>query len=185
MRRLGRRGGRFHDGRSSCRRQRRRLRSLRRRGWRLGSRRLLHHSRRVSRLRLLQLLLLLLLDGIRLSGKGGVYRRQFRGEHSLGLLLGPIRTRGTRRGGRVIFLDKVLGKDALSFGTGFIRVFTVIPLVILDRGDGYDLADGKDEIILVVGSVLEDRSDGERGVGHWRGGCRGGGGDGGVEKWML
>lgn len=114
-------------------------------------------------------MLLLLLDGIRLGGGGGVYRRRFRGRHSLGLLLGSIGTRGTRRSGRVIFLDKVLGKDTLSFGTGFIQVFTVIPLVILDRGDGYDLADGEDEIILVVGSVLEDRSDSERGVGHWRG----------------
>jgi hypothetical protein len=105
---------------------------------------------------------------IGLDRRGVRWRRRLgrRRSYSFGLLLGPAGTGWSGWGRGLIFFDKILGEDALLFSTGFIRVFTGIPLVILDTRDGYDLADWESQVILMVWSVLEDRFDRKRWIGH-------------------
>jgi hypothetical protein len=84
----------------------------------------------------------------------------------LGLLLRSVRARWARRGRRFIALNEVLREHTLLLAPGAIGVFAAIPLGIFHIRDGNDLAYRKGEVVIVARSVLEDRSNRKRRVGH-------------------
>jgi hypothetical protein len=91
---------------------------------------------------------------------GSFHRRRFR------LLLWSGRTGWSRGCRRFISLDEVLGEDTLLLGSRAVCVFAIVPLGILLGGDGYDLTDWEAKVVIVARSILEDRSNRKRRVGH-------------------
>ena len=66
-------------------------------------------------------------------------------------------------------LDKVLWEDALLLGAGFfVDIFAVVPVVVLDAGNGDDLVGREAEVVFVRGRVVIEGLDLERRVrrGH-------------------
>ena len=71
----------------------------------------------------------------------------------LGLLLGTRSCR-TRRGTRLVLLDKVAWEDTLVFHAILVDVLAAIPVGVLLVGDGDDLALVEVEVVLVVRDVV-------------------------------
>jgi hypothetical protein len=97
-----------------------------------------------------------------LDHRGGFNRRWC----WLRLLLCSVRARWARRGRRFIALHEVPREDTLLLAPGAIGVFAAIPFGIFHIRDGDDLAYRKAEVVIVARSVLEDRSNRKRRVGH-------------------
>ena len=72
----------------------------------------------------------------------------------LSILLGPGRPARARRDLWLVFLNKVVGKDARPLDSGVVCVFALVPVGIdLFRNADY-LADGETEVVGLLAGVL-------------------------------
>lgn len=99
-----------------------------------------------------------------LDSNSGLWRR--RPGSDLWFSLRSARTCRPRRSWGFISFHEVLGENTLSLVPRLVGILTKVPFCVFHRRHGYNLADGKIKVVIVVRSVFEDRFDCERRTGH-------------------